>query len=128
MQPFSVEFTHELTGLRLTVTVDTRVAWATLAEADEIIADVWLFNVAAAPASVDLQSEPPFLNARELSRPFDQAWPAADDVTADWLVDGELLLADVYVRGVLVGRLSPGASPGWSAFATDAGPLAYPLT
>jgi hypothetical protein len=41
-----------------------------------------------------------------------------------WLADDALLLAEVYVRGTLLARLSPGAQPGWNVLATSDGPLA----
>ncbi len=127
--PFSVDFIHDLTGLRLVVAVDTRVAWAYLLEGEaDIIADVWLFNLVSAPAELELEGEPPFLNSAALAAPFDQSTDfVADDFSVEWLLDGELLLAELFLNGVLVARLSPGASPGWSAFARSDGPLALAL-
>ena len=126
----SADFTHAVTGLSVNVSIDARAAWAFMLDLEgNIVADTWLFNVADAPGEIDLNdASAQFMNSSELSLAFDQPVPqSADVLDVEWILDGELLLADLYVNGVLVGRLSPGSSPGWSAFAKSDGPLALKL-
>lgn len=121
-------FPHPPTGLSCVFEDDGRVAWAWLLGPEgECLADVWLYNRVAAPPELVLDA-PPFLNAAALSRPLGQPFPTrAAEVEVTWTWEGELLLAEVRLRGVVLGRLSPGAQPGWSAQALAEGPLALPL-
>lgn len=122
-----LQFPHE-TGCMLAVDDDGRVAYAYLHAPDgDIIGDVWLYNRVATPPTPDW-STPPFLNAASHAKPLDQPPPhRPDDLTVEWTVDGELLLADIFLRGVLLARLSPGAQPGWNVLATQRGPCALPF-
>lgn len=126
-----VDFMHPDTGLVVTVDDDGRVAYAYLrAPEGDIIGDVWLYNRGPAPESVDWADprEAPFRNPRSHARDLDVP-PAerSSDFSVEWQVDGELLLADVKLRGVLLGRLSPGSQPGWAALAKVDGPCAHVL-
>lgn len=125
-----LEFTQPELGLSVVIDDDGRVAYAYLRDGlGEIIGDVWLYNRAPAPAVADWSDprEAPFLNPRSHARPLDQPLPAEEDLAVAWTVDGELLLADVFVHGVLLARLSPGSAPGWNRLATLEGPCALPL-
>jgi hypothetical protein len=126
-----VEFQHAETGLAVVFDDDGRVAWAYLRTLDgEVIGDVWLYNHGPAPAEADWTdtTRVPFLNPAALAHDLDQP-PAKkrSDVTVEWTLDGELLLADIFLRGTLLARLSPGAQPGWSTLAKDDGPCARVL-
>ena len=122
-----LQFPHE-TGCMLAVDDDGRVAYAYLHAPDgDIIGDVWLYNRVATPQTPDW-STPPFLNAASHAKPLDQPPPvSAVDLPVEWTVDGELLLADIFLRGVMLARLSPGAQPGWNVLATQRGPCALPF-
>ncbi|MEW6432110.1 MAG: hypothetical protein AB1730_11445 [Myxococcota bacterium] len=125
------EFLHDETGLAVVVDDDGRVAWAYLRTMDgEVIGDVWLYNHGPAPEAVDWTdpAQVPFRNPAPLANDLGQA-PARtrDDVTVEWTLDGELLLADVFLRGEWLARLSPGSQPGWSTLAKDDGPCARVL-
>lgn len=126
-----LEYTHAETGCSLIIDDDGRVAYAYLREPEgEIIGDVWLYNRVPTPAVADWSNplDAPFPNAATHAKALDQALPGSeDDLSVEWTVDGELLLADVYLRGVLLARLSPGAAPGWNVLATQRGPCALPL-
>lgn len=125
-----VDFVHGETGLTVTVDDDGRVAYAYLRLGDEVLGDVWLYNRGPSPAAVDWTdaAQAPFPNPRSHARELPWA-PArrASDFSVEWTVDGELLLADVKLRGVLLGRLSPGSQPGWASLATQDGPCAQVL-
>ncbi len=125
-----LEFRQPDLGVSVVVDDDGRVAWAYLRDGlGDIIGDVWLYNRAPSPVEADW-SDPraaPFLNPLSHARPFDQPLPTEADLSVEWTLEGELLLADVHVHGVLLARLSPGSAPGWSRLATEAGPCAQPL-
>ncbi len=122
--PFLAEHRHPETGCALVIDDDGRVAWAYLhAPEGDIIGDVWLYNRLPTPALADWSNPllAPFLNAASHARALDQPPPTdATELEVDWTVDGELLLADVHLRGVLLARLSPGCSPGCRSTTDDA--------
>ena len=106
------------------VEVDDRVAYAYLLENDEIVGDVWLYNVAPTPETVDWRDRDamPFLNPRS----FCSDEPAPDlrqDVECRWVEDA----VEICAGGIVVGRLAAGAKPGWSRMARMDGPLARTL-
>jgi hypothetical protein len=123
-----VAFPHPATGCRLVFEDSGEVATAWLEDPEgAVLADVWLYNHRQGPEALAL-GRPPFLNPRALSRPLDQPFPrTAREVTVAWAVEGELLLAEVRLRGRPLGRLAPGSHPGWSACAVADGPLARRL-
>jgi hypothetical protein len=124
-----LHFSHPPTGCRLVFEDTGAVATAWLEGPEgEVLADVWLYNRGAGPESLRCEA-PPFLNPDALSRPLDQPYPASpEELHATWTVDGELLLAELFLRGALLARLSPGSQPGWSACARQDGPLARVLS
>lgn len=114
-------------GCSLVIDDDKRVVWAYLRSPDDdIVGDVWLYNRVAPDADVDWDdvSRAPFLNPPHLARPFEGPPPTWDDFEVRWTYDGPLLLADVYVHGALLARLSPGSAPGWNVLALADGPCA----
>ncbi|MCC6335838.1 MAG: hypothetical protein IT380_17845 [Myxococcales bacterium] len=126
-----LEFHHPDTGLAVVFDDDGRVAWAYLRTGDgDVIADVWLYNHGPAPREADWtdRRQVPFLNPSSLARDLEQP-PARHpkDVAVEWTLDGELLLADILLRGSLLARLSPGSQPGWSTLAKEDGPCARVL-
>ncbi len=126
------EYVDEATGLSVRLVLGPRAAWATLADPEgQLIGDAWLYNVGPAPETIDLTAPPsdPAPNAASLSCPLDQApGRVRDDFQVRFALDGELLLADVFLRGEWLGRLSPGSQPGWATHATSEGPFALPLS
>lgn len=128
---FLAEFVHAETGLAVVIDDDGRVGSAYLRTAEgDVIGDVWLYNRGASPERVDWTDATlaPFPNPTTHARPLDRPLPGGiDDFAVRWTLDGELLLADVWLNGALLARLSPGAAPGWSALATQPGPRALPL-
>ena len=105
---------------------DGRVAYAYLRRDGEIVADVWLYNVAATPDENTWtdRAQMPFLNPRRYC-----TQEAFRRMTADTPVTCTQILEDVELRveGQLLARLRPGIKPGWSRFARIRGPLAKPL-
>jgi hypothetical protein len=128
---FSKTFTHPELALSVVVDDDDRLGVALLLDpSGDIIGDVWLYNRLPAPEVVDFgdPTQAPFLNPASLARPLPFDPPHdADELAVEWLVDEELLLADIFVSGLHLARLSPGSTPGWNVLALAEGPLARPL-
>ncbi|WP_313240726.1 hypothetical protein [Sphingobacterium multivorum] len=108
---------------------DDKVCYAYLwKEGENIIAHVWLYNVAATPIEPELQIEdpPPFLNSAEFVKenlePFD-AWSPVE-VTWDF---GEETVATIFLGSRLIAKLTEEARPGWSCLVTKDGPLAQKM-
>jgi hypothetical protein len=124
-------FVDEGTGLSVLVVLGRRAAWATLADPEgQLIGDAWLYNVGPAPEAIDLTAPPgePAPNAAHLSRPLAQPpGRAKGDFDVRFTLNGELFLADVFLRGEWLARLSPGSQPGWATHAAAPGPFAHPL-
>ena len=105
---------------------DGRVAYAYLLDHEEVVGDVWLYNVAEPPDLVDWNdaSQMPFLNPKSFCKAesgFRLTQQSA--VECAWFPKGVM----VSINGVLIARLEVGAKPGWSRLATRSGPLAKPL-
>jgi hypothetical protein len=112
--------------LSLVIDDDGRVAYAYLRLGEQIVGDVWLYNVLPTPESVNWadRSQMPFLNPR----PFccDEAPARLNDdsrIEVRWLADG----AELFVDEELTARIHVGDKPGQSRFAVKANPLARPL-
>lgn len=121
-----LRFESPASKLALVIEDDDRVAYAYLLEGDEIVADVWLYNVEETPESVNWRdrSRMPFLNPRRFCRDIECPRIAADShVNCQWTDGG----VEVSVEGVLMAKLERGSKPGWSRLAAIRGPLAKPL-
>jgi hypothetical protein len=116
-------------GLSVAFEDDGRVAYAYLIDSsDQIIADVWLYNRTPAPHAPEWRDRQaaPYLNPVRYVRPEGQPRPARDasEVEFRWLGDARRgATVEIFLRGLLIGRIWPGAKPGWAASARS-GPLA----
>ena len=116
-------------GLSVDFEDNGRVAYAYLMDSsDQIIADVWLYNRAATPLEPEWHdvSAAPFLNPARSVRTLAHPAPACDpsDVSFRWLNDREHdVVVEIFLRGDLIGRIWPGAKPGWAESARSS-PLA----
>ena len=112
--------------MSVTVEDDARVAYAYLRRYGEIVADVWLYNVAEPPnenAWLD-KTQLPFLNPRKYCKQgvverITQRSQISCTVVSEYV--------ELSIDGQLIARLKPGVKPGWSRFAVIDGPLARPL-
>jgi hypothetical protein len=105
---------------------DGRVAYAYLLEKNEIVGDVWLYNVADSPEAVDWsdRSAMPFANPKRYCAT--ERLPRlteASNVRCSWSDRG----VDIAVEGIDFARVEHGSKPGWSRLAAVPGPLANPL-
>ncbi len=105
---------------------DGRVAYAYLLQEEQIVGDVWLYNVAQTPDEVDWKDRAamPFLNPKSFcsSMPMNRL-RSTSKVECRWRPIG----ADIVVDDILVARIDHGSKPGWSGGAAKEGPLAKPL-
>jgi hypothetical protein len=111
---------------------DGRVAYAYLRQGKEIIADVWLYNVAPAPEKAEWKdrTKAPFLNPARFVKPGAVVRVArAADLRARWTMDGPQSIVEVAILHLdtLIAVMRPGSKPGWSKWALRDGPLAHPL-
>jgi hypothetical protein len=105
---------------------DGRVAYAYLYDGDSMVGDVWLYNVAEDPETVDWRdrSAMPFCNpAKYCTREVLPRLRPDSAVSCVWSDTGVTVL----VAGSPWARLESGSKPGWSRKARIAGPLAKPL-
>ena len=105
---------------------DARVAYAYLLLDEQIVADVWLYNVGEAPPEITWinPSNAPFQNPRGYCS-IDAGLRITERsaVGCHWVCGGVAISVD----GVLLAFLEGGAKPGWSRLVLRTGPLARPL-
>ena len=105
-----------------------RVAYAYLYKGDEIIGDVWLYNVCPAPLEPEWKhrSKPPFANPKKfISDRIIKPIFSPNELTVKWEKDenDDFLTVLIYLRGELFAGISPGSKPGWSRLTIKNGPL-----
>lgn len=121
-----LRFDEPGTARALVLEDDGRVAYAYLLEHEDVVGDVWLYNVNDAPVSEDWhsQSEMPFLNPMSYCSDEKASRLAmGSSITCVWCDEG----VDVTIDGTFMARLCRGTKPGWSRYAIRPGPLAKPL-
>lgn len=106
---------------------DGKVAYAYLLNEDDIIGDVWLYNQATSPLSVNwVPEDMPFLNPKEFVK--EEVIPIVDgsELQLKWSLSNDLTLKEVliYINNKLIAKLTSGSTPGWSTVVTKDGPLA----
>jgi hypothetical protein len=121
-----LRFDDSGTGRAVVLEDDGRVAYAYLLDREDVVSDVWLYNVSATPKVVnwDDLSQAPFLNPQQFCKP--ETAPRLDKhstIECVWSDDG----VEVTINGTMMARLEAGTKPGWSRLASCPGPLARPL-
>ncbi|MFD2873691.1 hypothetical protein ACFS5N_14490 [Mucilaginibacter ximonensis] len=109
---------------------DGRVAYAYLHEDEDVIGDVWLYNVQEAPqTSFWLPEDMPFLNPKEYLSKDAQIKPIAHqgEIRCEWTEskDDGLVEVGIYIRDRFIASVAAGSKPGWSVLVCKDGPLAY---
>ncbi|MDI1432822.1 hypothetical protein [Polyangium sorediatum] len=121
-----LRFDHPDGSLAVVLDDDNRVAYAYLLEDEEVVGDVWLYNVMEAPDTVNWEdsSPMPFLNPRDYckSEKVRRLTPQSA-VQCAWFDAG----VEVSIDGIRWARIERGSKPGWSRLAAQPGPLAIPL-
>lgn len=97
----------------------------------EVRSDVWLYNRLKTPADPAWTSieNAPFANCYALAR-NDCHFSLPDNehsFKVSWNSGGGAVCADIYLNGLLIGRLRDGAKPGWALMAVQDGPPARAL-
>jgi hypothetical protein len=118
-------------GYTVWIDVDQRVAYAYFMNNEGVIGDVWLFNRCEGSATPEWESkiaEPPFINTKDNSLPFDKASSVKqDDFRVTIRAKDDPVSAGIYFQSRLIAILKAGESPGRSAFAKEPSILANPL-
>ncbi len=106
---------------------DNRVAYAYLIKDEQIVSDVWLYNVAPTPTNVqweDDEATMPFLNPAKYCKPEPMPRLTSQSaVLCRWFDEA----VDLFVDGIVWAHLKNGARPAWSRWALRKGPLAQPI-
>ena len=125
-----LRFDDEVSYFSIVFDDDGKVAYAYLLENGKIIGDVWLYNRGDTPDEPEWtdRTKMPFANPREFVSDS-SVEPAEDenDIDVEWKHEHGQTEGSVFLRGMLLGKLRPGANPGWSALAIKDGPLAKVL-
>lgn len=108
---------------------DGRVAYAYLCEGEDVVGDVWLYNVQEAPqTSFWLPEDMPFLNPKEYLSKDASIKPITDEseIRCEWTEskDDGLIEVGIYIRDKFIASVAVGAKPGWSVLVSKDGPLA----
>lgn len=108
---------------------DGRVAYAYLYEGEDVIGDVWLYNVQEAPqTSFWLPEDMPFLNPKEYLSKDANIKPIQQesDIRCEWTEskDDGLIEVGIYIRDKFIASAAAGSKPGWSVLVAKDGPLA----
>jgi hypothetical protein len=129
-----LEYRHDALGAKLIFDDDDKTAYAYLKLGDDIVGDVWLYNVVSAPRNPEWQ-EPdgrdkmPFANPAGFA--LEEAFrPITDsgEIVLDWEVgSGGLKQVWIFLRGKKHAVIRPGGKPGSCRLAAKPGPLANPL-
>lgn len=125
------EFTDRNSGFSVVFDDDGRVAYAYLLDDHaSLVADVWLYNRCETPVQPEWTSPEnmPFANSLAFSKDHAGFSVVGDisDVSVRW-TNGEIIEAQVLIRGELFARLVEGSKPGWCSMAKKDGPLAKVL-
>jgi hypothetical protein len=129
---FAVKFSSTDGRCAVVIDDDGRVGYAYLLDADgRICGDVWLYNRCPAPKEPEWsdREKAPFANSEayvDSGREF-RLPDTAEDISIEWLQQGAVCEARVFIYQRLAAKLVSGAKPGWSAQAQKDGPLARVL-
>lgn len=121
----TLEFVEPGGSRRVILDDDGRVAYAYLFEREQIVGDVWLYNVGETPEAIDWSNRDdlPFRNPKPYSADLPTKRLREIEARCFWTKQG----ADITFDGVLFARLERGAMPGWSLNARVDGRLARVL-
>jgi hypothetical protein len=106
-----------------------KVAYAFLLYQEQIVTDVWLYNVAPTPEEFG-HDQPPHLNIKGYAK--DETYPRIereDEIEFRFITPNGLrsLCVELYLRGELFAKLVPDQVPGWSKMAAEDSDLARAL-
>jgi hypothetical protein len=103
---------------------DGEVAYAYLLEGENIVSDVWLYNVLPSSITGDRPANSPPLNSGEFCEKNNLPRLSHDArIDCRWLENG----VEVWIDHIRLARLEVGVKPGWSKLAKTASPLARPF-
>lgn len=107
---------------------DLRVSYAYLLNQDDIVSDVWLFNILPTPDRVDWKdkNQMPFLNPIAYVGENQNFLRIGDEseITISWPENPQAGTYEIIIKGVKLAALKYGCFPGWSSAVKKDGPLA----
>lgn len=131
LMPMLLEYRNDEVRAKVVFDDDGKTGYAYLIIDDEIVGDVWLYNVGPPPENPEWpdRDKMPFANpagfaSEERFEPIND--PA--EIALDWVVGSDgLRQVSVTLKGTVHALLRPGAKPGWCRLAANASPIAKPL-
>lgn len=124
-----LRFDHAETRRAIVLEDDDRVGYAYLLVDDQVVGDVWLYNVGEAPEEAPWKAEPrpdmPFQNPANLCRRGCFVPRLTPDAIVELVWDASGV--DVTIFGVHSARLDAGKKPAWSRQAAADGPVALAM-
>lgn len=105
------------------IEVDKKVAYAYLLDKDNLVGDVWLYNVSDAPTAPEWRdkSKMPFLNPKKYCiENHNIEIDYNSNIKCEWLLNG----VKIFLDETLIAWIEKGSKPGWSSGAKITGPLA----
>lgn len=126
-----LEYCCDELGCKVIIDDDGKTGYAYLIVDEEMVSDVWLYNVGLPPQIPEWADwdNLPFANSVEftLQEHFDSIHDATE-ISLRWEVgQGGFWQVYISLRGVEHAILRPGAKPGWCRLAVKESPIARPL-
>lgn len=129
--PMLLQYVNDEVGAKVVFDDDDKAGYVYLLIGEQVVGDVWLYNVVEAPQIPEWTNleNMPFANpvgfaSEERFEPIND--PA--EIALDWVVkSGSLWQVRVILRGMEHALLRAGGKPGWCRLAAKASPIAKPL-
>lgn len=126
-----LEYRNDDIGAKVIIDDDGKTCYAYLLINEEIVSDVWLYNVGEPPQNPEWldQNKMPFTNPAGFAS-TETFEPISDlsEISLDWNSDSsQLRQLDIFLRGKKHAVLRPNAKPGWCRLASKGSPVARPL-
>lgn len=125
--PMLLEYRNDEIGAKVIFDDDGKTGYAYLIFDEDIVSDVWLYNVVEAPQCPEWSDsdQMPFANpagcvSEEIFEPINDP----DQIALNWVLGSDgLRQVNVILRGMKHAVLRPGAKPGWCRLAARASPI-----
>jgi hypothetical protein len=128
-EDITIEFKSLIYEMSTIFEQNSKVAYAYLLDQEEVISDVWLYNIDYTPQIPEWKNnlcEMPFRNSIEYVSPVVfKPVINQDEVRVEWIEESDkYIVAKILIRGELVGILGRDHKPGWSKMALANSPIA----
>lgn len=128
----TLEFKSIAHGISVIFEQDSKVAYAYLLDREEVVSDVWLYNVDYAPQNPEWKNhlcDMPFRNSIQyVSCPVFTPINNQNEISIEWIENNDKnVIVNVFIRGELMGVLQKFCKPGWSKLSSVDSPIARVL-